>query len=56
MDLGMFFDRFWMDFWRENGGAESAFFEVFRVWPFKLFRRAVQDLQGVPFGCLGLPF
>ena len=45
-----------MDFEWEIGEAEGAFFDVFPVWPFKLFRRAVQDLQGLPFGCLGLPF
>ena len=56
MGLGVFLNRFLMDFGKENGGGESAIFEVFRVWPFGLFRRAAQDLQGLLFGCLGLPF
>ena len=51
-----FWNVFLVDFEWEIGEAEGAFFDVFPVWPFKLFRRAVQDLQGLPFGCLGLPF
>ena len=56
MGLGMFLDSFLMDFEREKGEAERVFFEVFRVWPFGLFRRAAQDPQGLSSGRLGLAF
>ena len=56
MGFDVFLDSFLMDFERENGESESAFFEVFRAWPLGLFRRAAQDPQGLPSGRLGLAF
>ena len=52
----VFLDSFLMDFERENGEGESAFFKVFRVWPFRLVRQAAQDPQGLPSGRPGLAF
>ena len=56
MGFSMLLDSFLMDFERENGESESAFFDVFRVWPFGLIRRAAQDPQGLPSGRLELAF
>ena len=56
MGFSMLLDSFLMDFGRENGEGESVIFEVFRVWPFRLFRYAVQDPQGLFSGRLGLTF
>ena len=55
MGFCMFLDYFLMDFERENGEGESAFFKVFRVWPFGVFGPVVQDPQGLRFRCRGLP-
>ena len=56
MGLDMFLNSFLVDFERDKGEGESVFFEVFRAWPFGLFRRAAQDPQGSLSGRLGLSF
>ena len=54
MGFSMLLDSFLMDFERANGEGECAFFEVFRVWPFRLVSWAAQDPQGLLSGRLGL--